>query len=163
MWRLIEVWDSPRMRRLRATVAQHLLVHPGRRQSAWDEAIDILNTFELLGYLVVKSKTLGGRDAWINFSGWAISWWHVFTPEIERLREKDRTVYEDYATLVDEFLEHEADRRQLSKEQLAPTAESLRDFLDSETRLLGRLKYESQRMIQLRLLGRRVARKLRKR
>jgi hypothetical protein len=80
----------------------------------------LLDTFELVGYLV-KSNSLEVRDAWVNFSAWAISWWQVFAPEIERLRSEDRTIYEDYDWLVDQFLDIEAGERGLAREDLVPT------------------------------------------
>jgi hypothetical protein len=142
MWRLIEQWDGPTMRTLRARLALSLMTHPADRNRVSDDGIDVLNTFELLGYLVVRSKTLGLEDAWINFSVWAISWWHVYRQGIGRLREEDPTVFEDYAQLVDQLLKLEADRRGLTPDQLAPTEPSLRDFLESEVGLLRRVHEE---------------------
>jgi hypothetical protein len=138
MWRLIEYWDGPTMRSRRARLAGRLLSQPGERARVSDDGIDVLNTFELLGYLVVRSKTLGLEDAWINFSVWAISWWHVYRAGIAHLREEDPTVFEDYAQLVDRFLDLEAERRGLTRDQLVPVESSLTDFLQSEARLLRR-------------------------
>jgi hypothetical protein len=139
MWRLIEYWDGPTMRTRRARLADRLLADPAERQRVSDDGIDVLNTFELLGYLVVRSKTLGLEDAWINFSVWAISWWHVYRAGIAHLREEDPTVFEDYAQLVDRFLDLEADTRGLTRDQLVPAESSLTDFLQSEARLLRRV------------------------
>jgi hypothetical protein len=138
MWRLIEYWDGPTMRTRRARLAGRLLSQPAERERVSDDGIDVLNTFELLGYLVVRSKTLGLDDAWINFSVWAISWWHVYRGGIAHLREEDPTVFEDYAQLVDRFLDLEAERRGLTRDQLVPVESSLTDFLQSEARLLRR-------------------------
>lgn len=144
MWRLIEVWDNPEMRRVRALVARRLLRRPGERRRVSDDGVDILNTFELLAYLVVRSKTLGIDDAWINFSGWAISWWYVYEEGIKQLRQKDNTVWEDYAKLVELFLEYESKERSLPVAEVIPTEENIRAFLEWEHRLLRRTREEGQ-------------------
>lgn len=87
MWRLIERWDGLDERR--EQTARYLLEHWDSRQDLPDAAHDVLGTFELLGYLVVRSETLSLEDAWINFSGHAIQWWHACRPGIEKLQEED--------------------------------------------------------------------------
>lgn len=143
MWRLIEVWDDPEMRRVRALVARRLLRRPSERRRVSDDGVDILNTFELLAYLVVRSRTLGIDDAWINFSGWAISWWFVYEEGIGEIRKKDNTVWQDYAELVELFLEEEARQRDLPISEVKPTEKNIRDFLEWEHRLLRRTLEES--------------------
>lgn len=139
MWRLIETWDHADMRRLRARLARRLLTNPHERTRVGDDGIDVLNTFELLGFLV-RSKGLGLEDAWSNFSVWANSWWYVYERGIERLRAEDLTVYQDYAALVEKFLDYESEQRSISKDAIRPSDEILTKFLKSEYRLLARIR-----------------------
>jgi hypothetical protein len=136
LWKLIEQWDHPEMRRRRARVARRLLQEPAAREEPSDEANDILNTFELLGYLV-RSKTLKLEDAWINFP-WALSWWYVYEVGIRRLREGDSTVFEDYANLVREFVKYEAKTRDIAPNEVIPSEEARLAFLRSEVKLIRR-------------------------
>jgi hypothetical protein len=126
------------MRRRRAFVAQVLISHPESRARVSDEGIDILNTFELLAYLV-RSETLRLEDAWINFSAWAVPWWYVYEEGIERLRAQDETVFEDYKRLVQDLVDYEAGKRKLPRADLLPTQPILERFLESEYALLRRL------------------------
>ena len=112
----------------REQTARYLLEHWDSRRDLPDAAHDVLGTFELLGYLVVRSETLSLEDAWINFSGHAIQWWHACRPGIEKLQEEDPTVYEDYATLVDQLMDEEARRRGKLRESLVPSDEDLKIF-----------------------------------
>lgn len=139
LWRLIEQWDGPQMRLRRAHLASHLLSKPSARSTISDEAIDVLNTFELLAFLVVRSRTLRLEDAWVNFSPWALSWWFVLKSGVDRLREPDETVFEDYAQLIEQFIEYEMKRRKVPRDAIIPTEDDLREFLNSEARLPGRL------------------------
>lgn len=88
MWRLIEQWDRPDFRARRAKAASRLLADFDQRDDLPDAAIEVLNTFELLGYLVIRSQTLPIEDAWINFSTYAVSWWRVCQPAIFRFRSQ---------------------------------------------------------------------------
>jgi hypothetical protein len=139
LWKLVESWDSPEMRLRRAHLAQRLRNEEPPLRETSDEAIDVLNTFELLGYLV-RAKALSLEDAWINFSPWAVSWWFIYKPAIIRLQEEvDPTLFEDYARLVHEFIAYEARRRDQEPTALVPDADALTDFLSSEEGLSRRL------------------------
>ncbi len=129
MWRLIDRWESGRLEVARARTAEHLLGNWDRRDDLPDSAFEILDTFELLGYLVVRSKTLSFEDAWINFSGPAIQWWHVLRPGIAQFQSKDATIYEDYSKLADELMTLEAKNRNMTREALIPSEEDLKVFL----------------------------------
>jgi hypothetical protein len=143
MWRLIETWDSPEFRARRAEAASLLSESfPRRPQQLHDvpyAVLDLLNMFELLGYLVVRSKTLPLEDAWINFSAPAVQWWHVCRPIIEIFQADDATVYEDYAELAKRFIEEDARRLGRSQEELLPSDDDLRSFLLSEVELVEAL------------------------
>jgi hypothetical protein len=138
LWRLIESWDHPEMRRRRARMARKLLENPDERTEVSDEGIDILNTFELLGFLL-RSKTLSLEAAWINFP-WALSWWYVYERGIQRLREGDSTVYQDYADLVESFIEYEMRSRGIGRVEVVPTEQARIAFLNSEVKLLRRIR-----------------------
>jgi hypothetical protein len=57
MWRLIDQWDGPEGRARRSEAARQLLAHyPTTRHDVPHALIDVLDTCELLGYLV-RSKT----------------------------------------------------------------------------------------------------------
>ncbi len=127
MWRLIDRWDD--LQENREKTAKYLLDHWNNREDLPESAHDLLGTFELLAYLVVRSETLSLEDAWINFSGPAIQWWHVCRPGIESLQEEDPTVYEDYANLADQLMDLEAERRERTRESLVPSNEDLKIFL----------------------------------
>jgi hypothetical protein len=127
MWRLIDRWDG--LEEHREQTAKYLLEHWDDREDLPDSAHELLGTFELLAYLVVRSETLSLEDAWINFSGPAIQWWHVCRPGIEKLQEEDPTVYEDYAALADQLMDEEAKRRKMPRESLIPSDRDLRIFL----------------------------------
>jgi hypothetical protein len=139
LWRLIEQWDQPEMRKRRADLAQTLKDDPQERSEVSDEGMDVLNTFELLAYLVVRSRTLKLEDAWINFSAWAISWWFVYKHAIDDMRRQDSTIFEDYSRLIDLFLDYESNVRDLDRNSVIPTPGDIEDFLDAEARLVGRL------------------------
>ncbi|MGH2545572.1 MAG: hypothetical protein ACRDHJ_01700, partial [Actinomycetota bacterium] len=68
MWSLIERWDQPAMRRVRARTAAEILRDWNSRSYLSGGGADILNLFELVANLVVRSKTLDREDAWVNFS-----------------------------------------------------------------------------------------------
>ena len=143
MWRLIDTWDSPEFRARRAEAASLLLgTFPRRPHQLHDvpyAVLDLLNMFELLGYLVVRSKTLPLEDAWINFSAPAVQWWHVCTPIVEIFQADDATVYEDYAELAARFIAEDARRLGREKEELLPSDDDLRSFLLSEVELVEAL------------------------
>lgn len=138
MWRLIEKWEGPpTIQKSRAEAAEYLLNNWKRRDDLPDSALKVLDMFELLAYLVVRSKTLSVEDAWINFSGPAIQWWHVCRPGIEAFREHDKTIYEDFASLADQLMTLEAERRGEKRESLVPSEEHLIVFLKGEKRLVA--------------------------
>lgn len=129
MWKLIEQWESPARQKDRAEAANYLLANWAHREKLPDSALDVLDTFELLAYLVVRSKTLSLEDAWINFSAYAIQWWHVCRPGIEAFQDDDPTIYEDFASLADQLMTLESERRGRSRENLRPSDEDLIAFL----------------------------------
>lgn len=136
MWRLIDQWDSPAFRRRRSEAALCLLdSFPSRVKDVPQAVIDVLDMFELLGYLVVRSKTLDKEDAWINFSSPAIAWWHVAQPIVAMFRETDETIYEDYTKLAAKFLKEESKRTGRRPEELAPDALRLQEMLKAEAGL----------------------------
>jgi len=143
MWRLIETWDSPEFRARRAEAASLLSESFPRRPRRLHEVpyavLDLLNMFELLGYLVVRSKTLPLEDAWINFSAPAVQWWHVCRPIVEIFQADDATVYEDYAELAKRFIAEDARRLGRNQEELLPSDDDLRSFLLSEVELVEAL------------------------
>ena len=145
MWRLIEKWDEPRLRAHRSAAARQLLEDSQHREDLPVEALELLDMFELLAYLVVRSKTLSLEDAWINFSGPAIQWWYICRPGIERFQADDPTIYEDFATLADELIELEAKRRDKDREELKPSEEDLRAFLQGEVLQEGDRLLKSRR------------------
>jgi hypothetical protein len=144
MWRLIESWDGADMRHLRSRTARSVLDDWSSRQTLSEDGQDVLNVFELLAYLVIRAKTLSIEDVWINFSGWALYWWFTWEPPIAKLRNIDRTVYEDYAALIEELIEYEAGARNISNDQVIPTDDSLRRFLAAEYRLRERFLAREQ-------------------
>ena len=130
LWRLIERWDGPAGRAHRAEAANQLLAHSV--QELGDVpfvVIDLLDTLELLGYLV-RSRTLGLDDVWTNFPG-AIQWWHVCRPIIEQWQADDPTLYEDFARLARRLLEIETERRGTTAGQ-TPSEDELERFLQGE-------------------------------
>lgn len=143
MWRLIDTWDSPEFRARRAEAASLLLeTFPSRPHQLHDvpyAVLDLLNMFELLGYLVVRSKTLPLEDAWINFSAPAVQWWHVCRPIVEIFQADDETVYEDYTKLTDKFIAEDARRLDTKREELVPSDDDLSSFLRSEMELIEAL------------------------
>lgn len=145
LWRLIEQWDGPQMRLRRAHLAGHLLRNPAARSNVSDDAIDVLNTFELLAFLVVRSQTLRLEDAWVNFSSWALSWWFVMKRGVDHLREPDHTIFEDYADLIEQFIEYEMDRRAVTREQVIPDEGDLEGFLEAEAALVRRVAEDESR------------------
>jgi hypothetical protein len=146
MWRLIERWDQPLLRSIRATAAASLLEDFDSRRELPSEAREVLNVFELLAYLVVRSKTLPVEDAWVNFSAHAISWWDSCRPGIDQIRAEEPTSYEELAKLEAEFRKYE-ERRGL--EPWRPSEEDLRGFLGGEASMdesvQKRLERESRR------------------
>jgi len=137
LWKLVEGWDSPEMRLRRALLAKRLRNNVAPRETS-DDAIDVLNTFELLAYLV-RSETLSLEGAWINFSTWAVSYWYIYETAIKHLQEQDSTLFEDYGTLIRQFIDYEARRRNLEPAAVVPDADALREFLRAEEALLLRI------------------------
>lgn len=134
LWSLIQQWDAADMRRRRCELARHLLKHPEARREVSREGTEVLNVFELLAYLVVRSKTLKLEDAWVNFSPWAAGWWYALEEGIDTLRAHDETIYEDYATLVAQFDAYEIKRGIPLAED---PQEGIDQFLGDESALLG--------------------------
>lgn len=126
MWRLIDRWDG--LQTQRDDTAEALLSNWDQRDNLPESALELLDTFELLGYLVVRSKTLSLEDAWINFSGAAIQWWYVCRPGIEKFQQMDPTIYEDFTTLADQLMDLEAKRRGKPRASLTPTDEDLKNL-----------------------------------
>lgn len=133
MWRLVERWDQPLLRSVRATAATSLLKTGRNQQELSPEAREVLNIFELLAYLVITSKTLPVRDAWVNFSSHAIFWWNACLPAVEIWRAGDPTAYEELAKLSEAFRTYEEVDRGLPPFQ--PTEEDIRAFLRGEASL----------------------------
>jgi hypothetical protein len=140
MWSLIERWDQPELRRVRARTAAELLDNWDSRGYLSGGGADIVNLFELVAYLVVRSKTLNIEDAWTNFSGWAESWWYVYLPAIQSEQADDPTIFEDYKTLIERFAKHAA-KRGIQSENETPSEAELRSFLRGEVELVERLRY----------------------
>jgi hypothetical protein len=153
MWRLIETWDSPEFRARRAEAASLLLETFPRRPTQLHvvpyAVLDLLNMFELLGYLVVRSKTLPLEDAWINFSAPAVQWWHVCRPIVEIFQADDATVYEDYTVLADKFIAEDARRLDKRREELLPSDDDLGSFLRSEVDLVEALPFWRSWLIRI--------------
>jgi hypothetical protein len=140
LWRLIEQWDHPDMRSRRAGVASALLADPSGRDHLSDEALDVVNTFELLAFLV-RARTLGIKHAWVNFSPWAIGWWYLYEPAIKGMQAEDSTLFEDYEWLVNRFIKYDARRRHLDRERVIPQEKDLTDFLWAEKGLPARVAF----------------------
>jgi len=136
MWRLIEKWDQPSLQASRSEAADYLLDNWNHRENLPNSALVMLDMFELLAYLVIRSKTLSIEDAWINFSGPAIQWWHVCRPGIEAFQADDRTIYEDFASLAERLMELEEERRGMTRNELQPSDEDLIAFLKGEKALV---------------------------
>src|SRR5438045_3556708 len=67
MWRMIDRLDGPAGRAHRSRVARLLLAKfPQSRDDVEFDVVDLLDSFELLGYLV-RSKTLYLEAVWTNF------------------------------------------------------------------------------------------------
>jgi hypothetical protein len=140
LWRLIDQWDSSHMRERRASVAAALLDDFSGPRRITNEAIDVVNTFELLGFLL-RTKRLEVEDAWANFSVWAISWWYVYESEIAGMQRRDQTVFEDFQSLVRELVSYEIKRRNVPSERVVPTETDVREFLETERNLPARLHF----------------------
>ena len=136
MWRLIEKWDQPSLKASRSEAAEYLLDNWNRRENLPNSALVTLDLFELLAYLVIRSQTLSIEDAWINFSGPAIQWWHVCRPGIEAFRADDPTIYEDFASLIERLIKMEEERRGMTREELQPSDGDLIVFLQGEKALV---------------------------
>jgi hypothetical protein len=152
MWKLVDRWDSDKLLVARVATARELLVKWPNRTDLPDASFDLLDTFELLAYLVVRSQTLSLEDAWINFSGPAIQWWHILRPGIETMWVvfDDRTQYEDYTTLVEQLMDMEATRRGKTRQELEPSDADLVAFLQEVTATLS----TPERLSRLRRLWR---------
>jgi hypothetical protein len=131
MWRLVERWDQPLLRSTRAAAARALLADRTSGDLS-PEARDVLNIFELLAYLVVTSKSLPVRDAWVNFSAHAIFWWNACLQGIEAERAAEPTAYEEFAKLFDAFRRYEKKR---GIPEWHPSKEDLTSFLQGEAAL----------------------------
>jgi hypothetical protein len=145
LWKLIEAWDAPESRLRRAVLAEDLIANPDHRQEISGKAIDVLNTFELVGYLM-RARVVREGDAWVNFYVWAVSWWYVFEPALLAEREAHNVVYQDYYRLVKvlkrrEALEETHIRRWLHLPIFLHTLEryDADGFLRAEARLRYRL------------------------
>lgn len=136
MWRLIEKWDEPSLQASRSEAAEDLLDNWSHRENLPNSALVTLDLFELLAYLVIRSKTLSIEDAWINFSGPAIQWWHVCRPGIAAFRADDPTIYEDFASLAERLISLEEERRGMTRDELRPSDEDLIAFLEGEKALV---------------------------
>jgi len=137
LWKLIDGWESSEMKWRRALLARELGGNLAPEGRISDHAVDVLNTFELLGYLV-RSKVLALDDAWVNFSSWAISWYYIYEAPIHRIQREDPTVFEDYSTLVAKFIKYEAKRKKVEPTAIIPDATALKDFLIAEEALSRR-------------------------
>lgn len=129
MWRLIERWDQPLLRSIRAKGAKDLLADFDSRKELPPEAREVLNHFELLAYLVVSSKTLPVEDAWVNLSAFAIAWWDACRPGVEVIRSDDPTIYEELVKLAEEFRKYEEKR---GLQPWRPSENELKRFLEGE-------------------------------
>jgi hypothetical protein len=111
LWKLIEQWDSPESRLRRARLAQHLRGDLDRRSGELSgQAIDVLDTFELVGYLV-SARAVRLRDAWALFYPFALSWWGALAPALKEERARNKLVYQDFHRLVRRLAAYEARRQ----------------------------------------------------
>lgn len=145
LWRLIEQWDAPESRMRRALLAREVLGDLNKRHQLFGRCIDVLNTFDLVGYLV-RARVVRLRDAWSTFFPWAVSWWFVFEPAMGVEERLNKLVYEDYRRLVRSLLRYEALqmttlRRVLHIKVRLKTIDRIdvSAFLSAELRLLDRL------------------------
>lgn len=104
LFRLLAAWDDKPMRTRRARLARELEhAKPLDPSSATDphltrNAVDVLNSFEYLGFLVITSKAITIREARKTLAGFAVPYWLIFQSTIadyvasERAPEKERRI-----------------------------------------------------------------------
>jgi hypothetical protein len=129
LWHLIDLWDSRDMHRRRIKAASELLATP-RVFSRF--ALDVLNFFELLAFLVKTAKVVPEEDAWEVFSGWAVGYWFACEEDVNALRAGDRTQFENYVALVEAFLHIEAKKREIGADEVRRQESEWRFFLTDE-------------------------------
>jgi hypothetical protein len=133
LMRLVDTWESKDVRSRRSRVAADLLEQP---PIFTRYTLDIFNFFEILAYLV-RSGSVRADGAWNLFSMFAVGYWFAGGPEIDRQREDDPTVFEEYEHLIDRFGGIEARERRKTPTRLKWKPEDVAAFLRNEKELAG--------------------------
>jgi hypothetical protein len=127
-------FDSHSMLLARQALASKLLAGVPRE----DIQETVMNFFESLGTLF-RRDYLDSDMMWEDFSFHATRWWSATKDYIlaeRNLQRNDDTIFHDFQKLVDECFSIESTRRKLSRAQLEPSPQDVKQFLIDESNLL---------------------------
>lgn len=133
LWKLIENWDSEVMRSRRARAARALSRKP--EPEFTQDVLDVVNVFELVGFLVYEANVVAVPDAWANFSTWAGPYWCASEPVIAEQRSADPTLWEQYARLRRGFDDIDRQKQHLKPGTPIPYEADISGFLTDESGL----------------------------
>jgi len=134
LWHLEERFSSTDMRRERARAATFLLERKPDETQEVPEVYDVLDFFDLVGYLVNK-HAITKEAAWINFSDGAINYWFASRKYIETQRKKNNSLYwTHYGSLIAVMMDIEAAKQgRRSIKDVTPSEDDWRLFLSLES------------------------------
>lgn len=122
-------WNSDAMKAKRRDAAKFL--SRGQALPEDDGIDDVIDVFEVLA-LAVRDGVVPLKLA-VHFMGyWAVRYWYVATVRITRRRADDSSIWAEFAAVVPMFLTEFARMRQRSVEEITPSSDELRTFLQEE-------------------------------
>jgi hypothetical protein len=132
LYQLITDWDDTHMRGLRRRVSAKLLATP----TSFDaEAAEILNFFEVLGYMVNGVRVIRKREAWSAFADYLFLYIEACRNEILGFQARDSSFYADLMKLEAQLIKIDTRKQRVRGREARPSAERVRLFLVQETRL----------------------------
>src|SRR5437879_510480 len=127
--RLDEVWQSPRLVKIRRKAAKALL--EGNPNQSVDEVLDWFETVALL----VRRGGFDEEFTWHTFYDWMVHYWCAAKDYIHQEQEKDPTAWIDLSDLMPRLFAREIGNSKRTLDEVYPTISEVQDFLRDETHL----------------------------
>jgi hypothetical protein len=132
LYQIMGDWDTAHMRGLRKRASTKLHDTP---RTFDEDAAEILNFFEALGYFVNGVKVIGLEEAWSAFADGLFLYVAACRTEIATFQARDRTLYEDLMKLEEQLVKIDARKQGIPRDQVLPSPRRVEAFLVQEMRL----------------------------
>jgi ribosomal-protein-alanine N-acetyltransferase len=125
-------FESPEMARVRSNLARALITYTDKSEMIDDYAEEVCGYFEDLGLMLKKGIT-PEYFTWTMYYDYIVTYWPLLQSYVRRFRTQsgDSTYYCEFEYLYGKMVELQRRRTKVQKVE-PPSAEDLRDFLESE-------------------------------